>query len=50
MQLVLLHLGVPAVEQDLYDGHVLIKAGFSVDVRGRVVKVDAATAKRQAWI
>lgn len=43
-------LGVPAVEQDMYDAHALTRAGFSVDVRGKVVKVDEATAKRQAWI
>ena len=43
-------LVVPSVEQDLYDAHALAKAGFSVDARGRVTKVDAKTAKRQAWI
>ena len=43
-------LGVPAVEQDMYDAHAMMKAGFSVNVRGRVTKVDVKTAKRQAWL
>ena len=38
------------MQQDLYDAAALLKAGFSVDIRGKVVKVGADTAKKQAWI
>jgi len=43
-------LGVPALDQDLYDCKAVMQAGFSVDRRGSVVRVGEQEQKRQAWI
>ena len=43
-------LNVPAIDQDLYDGKAIQAAGITVNMWGKVVKVDPRTVTRQSWI
>jgi hypothetical protein len=43
-------LGVPAVRQDLYDCKAVMRAGFFVDWRGRLIRTDPRTVAARGWV
>ncbi len=43
-------LGVPAVRQDLYDCKEVMRAGFCVDRRGRLIRADPRTVAARGWV